>query len=277
MLVSCPLCENTESVVIRRVTSADHYLDLIGKSYTSASRAWLQCANCGLIHNATRLSEQEIAELYARFRNQEWRNESPDQYFDRITSLPDSESENSQKFRIINRATSVSQRGEGSVLDVGCGGGVLIETMRKTLGNSWSYFGVEPTASFAELAGRRTGARVSNSNYTADIFSDQKFDLITCCQVLEHLESPRKLLSDVLLDLKADGFFYLEVPDVADFSTLPEGHDRFMVQHISYFSEPVLREALEDAGFTIVHFGITTTVRGRNNLWFVAQPKATKR
>jgi len=39
----------------------------------------------------------------------------------------------------------------------------------------------------------------------------------------------------------------------------------------------VLREALEDAGFTIAHFGITTTVRGRNNLWFVAQPKATKR
>jgi hypothetical protein len=81
------------------------------------------------------------------------------------------------------------------------------------------------------------------------------------------------LLSDVLRDLKSEGYFYLEVPDVADFSTLPEGHDRFMIQHISYFSESVLRRALEDVGFETLHHGITTTVRGRNNLWFVLQPK----
>lgn len=273
MSPTCPLCGDTASSLIRQVTGADHYLDLIGKSYSSVPREWLRCANCGHIHNAVRLSAQETTELYARFRDQEWRNESPDQYFDRITSLPEGESENAQKFRIIKDFTKLSQRVEGSILDVGCGGGVLIETMRKALGDNWSYFGVEPTASFAELAGRRTGASVSNSNYAPGIFGDRKFDLITCCQVLEHLESPRQLLSDVLRDLKSEGYFYLEVPDVADFSTLPEGHDRFMIQHISYFSEPVLQKALEDVGFEILHHGITTTVRGRNNLWFVLQPK----
>ena len=97
-------------------------------------------------------------------------------------------------------------------------------------------------------------------------------DLITCCQVLEHLDSPRQLLSDILLDLTAEGYSYLKVPDIAEFLTLPENHDRFMVPHISYFSEPVLRRALEAVGFEIVHRGVTTTVRGRNNLWFILQP-----
>lgn len=85
-----------------------------------------------------RLSAQETTELYARFRDQEWRNESPDQYFDRITSLPEGESENAQKFRIVGDFTKLSQRVEGSILDVGCGGGVLIETMRRVLGDDWS-------------------------------------------------------------------------------------------------------------------------------------------
>lgn len=272
MQTSCPLCGATAASVIRQVTCADQYLDLIGKSYSSTPREWLRCSNCGHIHNAVRLSAQEVTELYARFRDQEWRNESPDQYFDRITSLPNAQSENVQKIRVIDEVTGISQRSGGRVLDVGCGGGVLIETMRRALVGEWSYFGVEPTSSFAELASRRTGATVLNTNYTSKLFGDQKFDLITCCQVLEHLDSPRQLLSDVLLDLTAEGFFYLEVPDVADFSTLPENHDRFMVQHISYFSEPVLRRALEAVGLEIVHRGVTTTVRGRNNLWFILQP-----
>jgi len=272
MHAGCPLCGDTIASVVREFTSSDNYLDLIGKSYSLTPRRWLRCSSCGLIHNEMRLSAEETAKLYARFRDQEWRNESPDEYFDRITSLPDAQSENVQKIRVIDEVTGISQRSGGRVLDVGCGGGVLIETMRRALVGEWSYFGVEPTSSFAELASRRTGATVLNTNYTSKLFGDQRFDLITCCQVLEHLDSPRQLLSDVLLDLTAEGYFYLEVPDVGDFSTLPENHDRFMVQHISYFSEPVLRRALEAVGLKIVHRGVTTTVRGRNNLWFILQP-----
>jgi hypothetical protein len=123
MQTSCPLCGATAASVIRQVTCADPYLDLIGKSYSSTPREWLRCSNCGHIHNAVRLSAQEVTELYARFRDQEWRNESPDQYFDRVTSLPNAQSENVQKIRVIDEVTGISHRSGGRVLDVGCGGG----------------------------------------------------------------------------------------------------------------------------------------------------------
>lgn len=256
---------------MRQVTSDDHYLDLIGKSYATSRRQWFRCVTCGHVHNSVRLTDSELEQLYKRFRDQEWRNETPDEYFDRITSLPLTESENSKKMDIIEEWTRIGQRSSGSALDVGCGGGVLIETMRRRLHGNWSFFGVEPTSSFAELASRRTGAHVVNSNYQSGIFGAQKFELITCCQVLEHLGAPNQLLSDVRSDLAGDGYFYLEVPDISDFETLPDGHDRFMAQHVSYFSEPVLRAALEQSGFNVVQQGVATTVRGRNNLWFVSQ------
>lgn len=270
-LPGCPLCDNAESSVIRKVTSPDQYLNLIEKPYGSVTRYWLRCERCGHVHNSVRLSDSELESLYARFRDQEWRNESPDQYFDRITSLSEAESENFEKFNIIEELTTISKLKEGSVLDIGCGGGVLIEEMRRRLPGNFKFFGVEPTSSFAKLASRRTGAEVASKNYSHEIFCGKKFDLITCCQVLEHLAKPNQFLLDVRLDLADTGFLYLEVPDISDFETLPDNHDRFMVQHISYFSESVLRTAQERNGFRVLHHGITKTVRGRNNLWFVSR------
>lgn len=218
-----------------------------------------------------KLKDSELETLYARFRDEEWRNESPDEYFDRIVSLSETESENFQKFSIIGEFSGICQLSEGSVLDIGCGGGVLIEEMRGRLQGRFEFFGVEPTSSFAELAVRRTGAQVANQNYTCGIFGERKFDLITCCQVLEHIGAIIKFLSDIRSDLTDSGYLYIEVPDISDFGILPLDHDRFMVQHISYFSEPVLRVALELSGFKNLYQGITNSIRGRNNLWFVSQ------
>jgi len=268
---SCPLCGHDVSSVIRQITSSDHYLNLIEKPYASIRRCWLRCELCSHVHNSVKLRDSELKSLYARFRDQEWRNESPDQYFERITSLSEAESENFQKFSIIEEFTGICQLSEGSVLDIGCGGGVLIEEMSRRLQGKFEFFGVEPTSSFAELARRRTGAQVANQNYMCEIFGERKFDLITCCQVLEHVRAPIEFLTDIHSDLTDVGYLYLEVPDISDFETLPEDHDRFMVQHVSYFSESVLRAALERSGFRELYHGITKTIRDRNNLWFVSQ------
>lgn len=61
------------------------------------------------------------------------------------------------------------------------------------------------------------------------------------------------------------------MPDKSDFETLDASHDRFMAQHISYFSDEVLSRLVENAGFEILDRGITRTVRQRNNLWCIAK------
>lgn len=272
MQTTCPLCGSIESAKLRSVNHRDDYLDLLGMDYDSLVREWLQCENCHHVHNSIRLSSQEVVSLYERFRDQEWRKESPDQYFDRITAMPTAASENSQKMSILQQVVGLERLSQGgAAIDIGCGGGVLIHTARKVFGAGWKFYGVEPTPSFAELGSRRTGAAVINGNYRAGLFPDIKFDLAMCCQVLEHLDRPSEFVGEIRSDLGVGGLLYLEVPDVSDFQTLPHDHDRFMVQHVSYFSQPLLQRLLTRSSFKILDSGVSTTVRGRNNLWFVAK------
>lgn len=272
MQPTCPLCGSSESEKLRSVTHRDDYLDLIGMSYDSLAREWLQCESCHHVHNSIRLSPQELVTLYERFRDQEWRKESPDEYFDRITALPSAQSENSQKISILKQAAGWRNLSQGgAVIDIGCGGGVLLHTAKKVLGTEWNFYGVEPTPSFAELGARRTGAKVINGNFKAGLFPGIKFELAMCCQVLEHLNNPVEFMGEIRKDFTDDGLPYLKVPDISDFQTLPQDHDRFMVQHISYFSHPILQSLLTRSSFKILDSGVMTTVRGRNNLWLLAR------
>ena len=259
------------SAQVYQVTEPDHYLDLINKAYSTLERSWLKCQQCGHVHNSARLTATELVTLYDRFRDQEWRQETPDQYFDRITQLPLGQSENAKKFGRVCELTGILQDEPGALIDIGCGGGVLIHSAQQVLSNSWRLYGVEPTASFAELAARRTNANVICSGYRADLFPGMKFNLALCCQVLEHLDTPIEFLQQIRADLQDGGWLYLEVPDVSDFELLPRGHDRFMVQHVSYFAQSVLQKQLETHGFVVRNVEVERTIRGRNNLAFVAQ------
>jgi cyclopropane fatty-acyl-phospholipid synthase-like methyltransferase len=121
-------------------------------NYDALSREWLKCALCNHVHNSIRLSPENLVTLYKRFRDQEWRKESPDEYFDRITAMPAAASENSQKMSLLQRVVDPEKLSQGGrAIDFGCGGGVLLHTAKKALGAGWQFFGVEPTPSFAEL------------------------------------------------------------------------------------------------------------------------------
>jgi len=139
-VVKCPLCGSEAATSELIVSGLDHYLDLIGREYGTTDRYWARCVDCGHLHNSVRLSAAELKILYHRFRDQDWRKESPDEYFDRITSLPVTESENSKKMEIIEEWTKIGQRSSGNALDIGCGGGVLIETMRRRLRGNWGFW-----------------------------------------------------------------------------------------------------------------------------------------
>jgi 2-polyprenyl-3-methyl-5-hydroxy-6-metoxy-1,4-benzoquinol methylase len=107
--------------------------------------------------------------------------------------------------------------------------------------------------------------------YGSGLFDSAPFSAATCCQVLEHVPDPRSFLAQIRADLDREAWLYLEVPDESDFGTLEINHDRFMSQHISYFSKAVLSQLLEDQGFEVFRWGIARTVRQRNNLWFIAK------
>lgn len=267
----CPLCDGRDFVEAAVVEGPDDYLDLLSISYSDLDRRWLRCSACGHLSNSVRLDEGEISSLYSLFRDVAFRNETPDNYFNRITSLPAAQSENYQKLEYLASKTAIQSAVTRTMLDIGCGGGVLIHTASQILGSDWVFSGVEPTVSFAELAARRTGARVVAGDYRSGIFGEEKFQLVTCCAVLEHVPRPTEFLGMIRNDVINGGWLFLEVPDVSEFSQLPITHDHFMCQHISFFSRKTLVAILETVGFDCADVTVVRTLRGHCTLRCIAQ------
>ena len=260
----CILCKSNSKDIIAKQLFEDEYLTLIDPDLNKMKRYWVKCSSCSLIYHDPQLEEFETISLYKKFRDTSFRGEIADEYFDRITSIPNPESENYIKVQWLSNQISNHLNNGGNILDIGSGGGVFLYTFLQE-NKSWIPHGVEPTIEFAELTQKHLDCSVHAGNYKKDIFNT-KFDLITCNQVLEHTINPMDFLSDIFSDLNQEGYLYIEVPDAIDFEELPLDHDRFLAQHLWYFSKVVLERMFKDSGFKIIKIESQKTIRGRNNL-----------
>ena len=266
----CIVCASPSRRTLETQAFKDDYLELIDPEYQREPRQWVVCEGCGFVYHDPRIDDRDIAVLYERFRDVSFRSESPDAYFDRITTLPHSQSENFAKVSWIRDRLSELVRRGGSLLDIGCGGGVFIHTFLAHF-PQWTAAGVEPTPAFAELASRRLAQPVVAGSYRSKLFAPRRFDLITVNQVLEHVVDPVAFLADVRGDLADGGCVYLEVPDVLDLAFLEPTHDRFQMQHLWYFSEKSLTNVCRRAGYAVTALARQVTVRQKRNLVVVLE------
>lgn len=272
--VDCIICKSEKKQVLMEQAFKDYYIELINPAYYDGERKIVICEDCGFVYRDPQLDAEDLKILYDRFRDMSLRGEAPDAYFDRITSLPPAESENTAKAAWLTRHIYEHLAKPGRHLDIGCGGGVFIHTFLEK-NPDWLAFGVEPTPAFAEVAGRRLNRPVICGSYRSGLFPG-KFDLITINQVLEHIQDPVAFLKDVQSDLAPNGMVYIEVPDILDFGHLPAEHDRFLVQHLWIFSEASLTNVCQQAGYEINIVDHQITVRGKRNVIVVLTNNATK-
>lgn len=136
-------------------------------------------------------------------------------------------------------ATTVAARAPRSVVDVGCGTGNLLAAIRGAVGPACRLAGVDFAVSGVELA----RSLVPDADLRAESFETyapgQRFDVVACTEVLEHLEDTAGML-DLLESLKADGGQVL--------ITVPDGAIDDFPGHVHFWSEPQLRALLEPRG-----------------------------
>ena len=87
------------------------------------------------------------------------------------------------------------------ILEIGCGEGYLLKEIRETF-NEAEIFACDLSSEKIEEATEKHGyLRVNFFKADAHNVSriiDSKFDLLICCEVLEHLENPDQAISDFL-------------------------------------------------------------------------------
>ncbi len=95
------------------------------------------------------------------------------------------------------------------VLDIGCGGGILCEAMVKS--------GAKVTGIDAESEAIQTAQEHAKSNGLAidyfctpvETYKNKQYDVITCMEMLEHVEHPEIVLEHCKRLLKPNGFLFL--------------------------------------------------------------------
>jgi 2-polyprenyl-3-methyl-5-hydroxy-6-metoxy-1,4-benzoquinol methylase len=136
----------------------------------------------------------------------------------------------------------------GRLLDVGCGDGRLLSTMRDL---GWKVEGVDFDRAAVEQA-RTKGLRVHLGTLEAQGYPDDYFDAVTLSHVIEHVHDPLGLLQECRRILKPQGHLVVVTPNTASLTHRIFGAACFNLdppRHLHLFNRRTLRWLAELAGF----------------------------
>ena len=140
--------------------------------------------------------------------------------------------------------------GKGKWLDVGCSSGLLLSEGAKT---GWDPYGIEFEETSANAA-RDVGIFIYEKPIE-DLGIENKFDLVTMFEVLEHVADPKGTLEHCFTAMTKGGHIVITVPNIEgiEFEILEDKHSNIAPpSHLNYFSPQTLTDILIKYGFEIV-------------------------
>lgn len=146
--------------------------------------------------------------------------------------------------------------GLARVVDVGCGGGVLLARMQRL---GWDVEGTDVDEG-AVKATRARGIRCAQGELMAQQFPADHFDAVHSAHVVEHVPDPLALLRECHRILKPGGKFVCLTPNVASWGHHYFGRSWLCLdppRHLNLFTRPALRQAAERTGFKILRLETT--------------------
>jgi len=200
----------------------------------------MRCANCDFVFTSPRLTDEALSQIYS-----DEYYENADVYAAQQGNPPSDD--HIALARRVKRSLSHGKRVLTSV-DVGCGGGRLVEAFSMV---GFSASGVEPsegTVKAAQAAGRNvSGTDVSD-------LPDAGFDCVTAMHVLEHVTSPTEFTAHLFRITKPGGQCIVEVPNFGSKAAKEQGAGWYALHpstHLSHFTPGSLANCMQKAGFDV--------------------------
>jgi len=99
-----------------------------------------------------------------------------------------------------------------TLLDVGCGGGLFAEALAES---GFAVTGVDPSPSTIGIARAHAAESQYDNNYVVASgeslpFGDEAFDVVCCCDVLEHVDDVESVVRECSRVMKSGGVFLFD-------------------------------------------------------------------
>jgi SAM-dependent methyltransferase len=173
------------------------------------------------------------------------------------------------KLQFVERAARESEQA-GTVLDVGCGGGLFLQLIkeRSKLGAAGPCVGLDFSLDAAGAAWNHAGVPAVCGSLPSAPFAAGSCAAITMFHVLEHLYDPASYLEAAHRLLAPDGRLIIQVPNAACWQFLLFG-ERWtgidIPRHLINFRASDLDQLLETCGFEVLrhkHFSMRDNPAG---------------
>jgi 2-polyprenyl-3-methyl-5-hydroxy-6-metoxy-1,4-benzoquinol methylase len=222
-ITSCPLCEHSEYSI--------HMQD---NAWNNRHGVELRkCNSCDFVFSAVSVFDYDAFSANETF---------PTQTKEQLKELARTENLPTMIDEIIQKTNLES----GKSLDFGCGIGLNSLCLQD---HGYATYGVELSQVYLN---KHKELGITSAASLADL-SDHKesFDLVIMKDVLEHVNNPAQLLSEVVAFVKPGGYFYIRVPNVYHY---PFHWSIDTKSHINHFSPQQLMTLLEKNNMQKVDF-----------------------
>ena len=239
----CPVCSSPEGSV--HLAAPDRFSEDLAASFTLQ-----KCARCGLVFLNPRPPESESwrfyqHEEYLPFASAQGSGSLRERVYKSVRRI-----NLRWKRRLIERYwRGGSAKGAGRLLDVGCGTGEFLATLRQ---GGWQVEGLERDEKASAWAREKLGMRVVTGDVSVLPPDAGPFDVVTMWHVLEHLYDPAGALRRLHSLLADDGFLLIAVPNIGGMDARVYGADWIALdtpRHVNHFAPSSLTRLLSATGF----------------------------
>lgn len=204
----------------------------------------VECNNCSFVYVNPRLQKSELLKIYSSnyFDNREFG------YY-HYTENKELRKKNFQKW-ISDALPFFKSHQPSKALDIGCAAGYCLEVFQQ---HSWQPYGIELDKVLASEL-RMKGFQIFDTPLV-QLQTNERFDLISLFDVLEHLTDLDYNMRKMHSLLKEDGVLVLVTPDYGSWQRKLFRRKWFQfkpLEHINYFTLSTLQKLATNNGFQII-------------------------
>lgn len=235
--VDCHVCGSRRVEIVYKKKGKRQDAYFITDNFYGVHPQIVKCFDCGLIFVYPLEPQKKVTKRYEEFVDLEYEKER---------------NFRAQSQRKTLEIISKLQPKKGKLLDIGCATGILLEEASKI---GWDGYGIEASVWASKIAQEKYGLNVYRGTIEDVEYKQKNFDVITCIDVIEHVNTPRQLVEKANYLLKKGGIFCVITPDISSIAPkiLREKWWHIRPDHLYYFTLETLKPLLESSDFEIVY------------------------